>query len=118
SIQIGTNGGLLGVVDLDHRIGISGSLLDAQGNPAAGVTVTAQLALRLSLTLTDEAQAALAGLQPPTATTGSDGSFVVWVDPMVWVDGKPLGMALQYDLSCVPTDGARLPRWTFHDIDL
>jgi protocatechuate 3,4-dioxygenase beta subunit len=111
-IEVGTSGGVLGAIDLPHRVAVTGSLVDADGNPVEGVTVTAQPALRIALTLDAATQAILSSLQPPTATTKADGSFFVWVDPDL--DGA----APLYDLDCVPPAGARTPRWTFHDVML
>jgi len=111
-IEVGTTGGVLGAIDLPHRVAITGSLVDADGVPAEGVTVTAQLSLRLGLTLDTQTQALLSSLQPPTTATKPDGSYFVWVDPDL------AGTAASYDLECVPPAGSRSPRWTFHDVTL
>ncbi len=109
-VEVGTGGGVVGAIDLPHRVAVTGSLVDADGNSAGGVTVTAQPALRLALTLDPATQSILSELQPPSATTADDGSYFVWVDPDL------AGTAASYDLDCVPAAGARTPRWTFHDI--
>ncbi len=110
TIQIGSGGGVLGKIELAHRVAVTGTLLDASGAPAVGVVIQAEPAQRLALTLDADAQAQLKTQQRPLATTLADGSFFVWVDPEL------VGTLASYDLSCDPPEGARVPRWSFRDI--
>ena len=105
TIDIGTGGGVLGELDLPHRVPVTGTLYDADGEPAPGVTVTAAPSLSLTLGLDTTTQSILSSLQAPTTTTAADGSFFVWVDPDL------AGNAAVYDVQCVPPAGARIPRW-------
>jgi hypothetical protein len=111
-IEVGTGGGVLGEIDLPHRIAVTGTLLAHDGTPAPGVTITAQPALSLTLKLDAAAQALLSSLQPTTTTTLGDGSFSVWVDPQL------AGSTGIYDLVCVPPAGAPIPRATYSDVML
>jgi hypothetical protein len=110
SIDIGTGSGVLGELDLPHRVPVTGTLYDADGNPAPGVTVTAAPSLSLTLGLDVATQTILSSLQSPTTTTAADGSFSVYVDPDL------AGNAGVYDVQCVPPAGARVPRWTSQPI--
>ncbi|MCE9578020.1 MAG: hypothetical protein K8W52_33115 [Deltaproteobacteria bacterium] len=110
TIQIGPGGGVLGKIELAHRVAVTGTLLDANGDPAQGVVIQAEPAQRLALTLDADAQAQLKTQQRPLATTLADGSFFVWVDPEL------VGKLASYDLTCDPPEGARLPRWAFRDV--
>jgi hypothetical protein len=110
TIQIGPAGGVLGKIALDHRVAVTGTVVDASGEPVPGVSVHADPAQRLQLTLTAEAQALLKSQQRPFATTLADGSFFIWVDPQL------VGALASYDLTCDPPDGAPVPRWAFPDV--
>jgi hypothetical protein len=112
TIEVGTGGGVLGEIDLPHRVAVTGQLLDHSGFAAAGVTVTAQPALSLTLGLSPATQTLLSSLQPPTTTTMPDGGYFLWVDPDF------AGTAAVYDLVCVPPAGSALPRATIPAVPL
>jgi len=111
-VQIGSGGGVLAQLVLPHRLAVTGTLLDADGAPATGVTMVAKPALRFTLALDTTTQGVISNLQPPSATTQEDGSFFVWVDPDL------AGLAASYDLEAQPPAGARVPRWTFPDVSI
>jgi hypothetical protein len=110
ALVVGAGSGSVEQIRLPPRVPITGRILDEHGEPVEGVAVVAKPALRFTWTLDDDAQALLEGVQPPTQVTGSDGSFVVFVDPDV------AGVPAQYDLDCEPAPGARVPRWTATDV--
>lgn len=96
---------------LGQRTTITGVLLDASGDAASAVTVTATPSLLFTWTLDEETQARLQQRTPPSTVTYADGAFTLWVDPSV------AGQVASYDLACVPAEDARVPRWTFEGID-
>ena len=111
-IDVGTGGGVLGEIDLPHRVAVTGQLVDHDGFAAAGVTVTAQPALAVTLSLDAATQTLLSSLQAPTTTTLADGGYFLWVDPDF------AGTAAKYDLVCVPPPGSALPRYTIPAVAL
>jgi hypothetical protein len=111
-LEVGSGGGVLGQLVLPHRLAVTGTLLDADGAPATGVTMVAKPALRFTLSLDTATQVLVSALQPPSGTTQDDGSFFVWVDPDL------AGLVASYDLEAQPSAGARVPRWTFPDVEV
>lgn len=96
---------------LGQRTTITGVLEDASGEPAASVTVTATPSPFFTWGLDEETQARLQQRTPASTVTYADGAFTLWVDPSV------AGQVASYDLACEPAEDARVPRWTFTEIE-
>jgi hypothetical protein len=102
----------LPAVRLPHRVSMSGTVVDAAGNPLANVSVTARPALRFTWGLDSDGQQFLAEIPAATAVTPDNGGFTVSVDPFL---GAVWGT---YDLSLEPPTGSHAPSWTVADLQL
>jgi len=99
-------------IQLSSRFALRGTVVDTTGTPISNVSVTARPSLRFTWSLDDPGQQYLAEIPAATAVTPDDGSFIVWVDPVLsnaWAS---------YDLTCEPPMGSPAPSWTRPDIDI
>jgi hypothetical protein len=99
-------------VQLDTRFALRGVVVDTTGTPISNVSVTARPSLRFTWSVDDPGQQFLAEIPAATAVTPDDGSFIVWVDPILnnaWAS---------YDLTCEPPMGSPAPSWTRPEIDI
>jgi len=104
--QGSTNTGYLSGLVLARRVGVSGTLYDANGEPVAGAQVVAQPSVGFAWGLSLEVQDFLDNLQAPSTTSNDHGDFLLWVDPEVAEN------AALYDLQITPSPGTAAPPWT------
>ncbi len=91
---------------LDRRVPVHGVVVNADGEPVAGATVSSRVSLELKWGLALDEQSELEYLQFPSDTADENGTFKLWLDPVL------VGNAAIYDLEIVPPAGANAPRWT------
>jgi hypothetical protein len=104
SISVGPAGGVLPALVVKPRLAVVGQIVGADGSPLAGAIVTA-LAAGASQ---DDAAVATA----PQTATGSDGRFLLRVEP--GQNGQPA----RYALDIVPPAGSGAPRWSVDNMVL
>ncbi len=97
---------------LNRRVAIHATVLNASHVPVAFATVAAKASVRFKWSLSLDEQAAVGNLQFPTTTTDENGSFTMWLDPVM------VGLNASYDLDIAPPAGAYAPRWSVTDIDI
>jgi hypothetical protein len=108
-VSVGGTGGVLSALTLDPRPAAVGRLRDAEGAPVAGLVVTPELEAAAQV---GPGEAPLHYLDLPEATTGTDGSFLLRLEPGV------------YDFELAPPPRAPLARWSIDgrrvdgDVDL
>lgn len=95
---------------LDHRVAVSGVVLNADGIPIEGASVNAVVANAFKLALTLSEQTTLEALQLPSVTTDANGEFLLWLDPILgpWAAG--------YDIEIVPPAVADAPHWSVNAV--
>jgi hypothetical protein len=105
-------GPVVGVVlprlELPQRTYVTGAVLDADGRPLAGVSVSARLSSRVEAMLSAEVRGRLAVLGSPLAETTSDGEGRFGL----WLDSQLPGATPTYDVELTPPAGSNLPRWS------
>jgi hypothetical protein len=104
-------GGDLPTERLDHGSTITGVVVDFDGAPVGGVTVSAKPSLSFLWSLDTESQSVVIDRGQPTTVSNPDGTFVLWVDPAA------SGIAAIYDLDIEPVDFAAVPRATVTGVD-
>jgi hypothetical protein len=109
-LSIGPAGGWLPEVVLPQRVRVSGRLFRDTGEPLEGASVTAHTSTSFYWGLELMTQEALTGIDLPTSLVAADGSFVLWLDPLIADE------LTYYDLEVNPPSGAALPRWTIPDV--
>jgi hypothetical protein len=110
-ISVGTAGGNLQTLSLPKRSVLTGVIVDAEGQPVDGETVTATPAISFAWVLDESEQQLLRERTLATAQTHPDGTFTLWVDPAF------NGLGVTYDLVCEPPELAGVPRWTRAGVD-
>lgn len=99
-------------IRLPQRVAVRGTIVDTNGLPLAGVSVTARRALRFLWSLESTDRAFLEEIPAATAITPENGAFVVWVDPSV---ADTWG---HYDLSFAAPDSSTAPSWLLRDVEI
>ncbi|ACY16251.1 carboxypeptidase-like regulatory domain-containing protein [Haliangium ochraceum] len=106
-----TRGGVLESIELERRALVTGTVLTAQGEPAARATITASLSPQLRLELEPGLRSALELLPQPQVSADPNGSFSVWLDDHL-VPDRPVA----YDLSVRPVPESQQPQWTATEV--
>jgi len=112
-VAVGPSDGTTEVLDkvwLDHRIAVSGVVVNNDGIPIEGASVSAVVSngLKLALSLADQTK--VEGLQLPSVTTDVSGEFLLWLDPLL------LDIAAGYDIEIVPPATSDAPHWSLNDV--
>ena len=97
---------------LPTRIALRGKVLDHEGQPLEGVSVTARPSLRFTWSFDDGPQAFVSSIPASTTLTPETGEFALWVDPTID------GLWGHYDLAFDPASKARAPSWVTNDIEI
>jgi hypothetical protein len=105
-----TQGGVLEAIRLGSRTVITGTILTAEGEPAAGTVVTSDLSLAFRWSLEPAPRSTVDLLQQPQVVANQSGDF------LLWLDGHLLDMPARYDLEIRPADPL-LPQWTWRNVD-
>lgn len=105
-----TQGGVLEAIRLGNRTVVTGTIVTADGQPAAGTVVTSDLSLAFRWNLAPAPRSTVDLLQQPQVVTNQSGDF------LLWLDGQLLDMPARYDLEIRPADPL-LPQWTLRDVD-
>jgi hypothetical protein len=109
-IDVGaTQGGVLEAIRLGNRAVVTGTIVTATGEPAAGTVVTPDLSLAFRWNLEPARRSTVDLLQQPQVVTNQSGDF------LLWLDGQLLDMPVRYDLEIRPADPL-LPQWTWPDV--
>jgi hypothetical protein len=106
-----TQGGVLQAIRLEHRTAVTGTVVTADGEPAAGAVVTAALSLGYRWNLEPAVRSTVEVLQQPQEVAGPGGEFILWLDSTV------LDAPVRYDLEIRPVDPL-LPQMLWPNIDL
>lgn len=106
-----TQGGVLEPIRLGNRAVVTGTIVTATGEPAAGTVVTPDLSLAFRWNLEPAHRSTVDLLQQPQVVTNQSGDF------LLWLDGQLLDMPVRYDLEIRPADPL-LPQWTWPGVDL
>lgn len=111
-VGVGGPGQVLEPVTLNRRAALTGMAVTAIGDPVTSAPVEAAASSSLRLMVeSEEADAILAQLQFPTATTDQGGAF------LVWVDRELAGQTATYDVDVSPAPfSSDAPSWTFEDV--
>ncbi|MFT3699759.1 MAG: hypothetical protein QM831_41815 [Kofleriaceae bacterium] len=99
-------------VRLPARVALSGRIVDAAGQPAKALSVTAKPSLRFQWSELDDAASFLAEIPAATANTDDAGDFIVYVDLLV------AGVWGHYDVSFDQTSGSTAATYTVGDVEL
>ena len=91
-----TQGGVLEAIRLEHRTAVTGAVVTAEGEPAAGTIVTASLSLGLRWSLEPALRSTVEVLQQPQEAADSSGTFILWLDSYL------LDAPARYDLVLRP----------------
>lgn len=97
-------------VRLPSRVAVRGTVLDVDGNPVAGVSVTARRSLRFLWSVLPDAQAFLDEIPASTGLTTEAGDFVLWVDPAIAATWG------SYDLFFEAPMGSNAPSWWIAEV--
>jgi hypothetical protein len=105
---------------LGTRIAITGSVYGTDGEPAEGVSVTAQPSVRFLWNLEPGPQAFLGEIPAATVTTSNSGEFVLFVDHTLPSGSSASSTPVwgSYDLSFEPTAKSRMASWTKTGVEL
>lgn len=106
-----TQGGVLEAIRLEHRTAVTGSVVTAEGEPAAGTVVSAALSLAYRWSLEPAVRSTVEVLQLPQQAADASGEFVLWLDSHL--QGAPA----RYDLELRPAE-LLLPQASWPNIDL
>jgi hypothetical protein len=106
-----TPGGVLEALRLEHRIAVAGTIVTADGKPAAGAVVTAALSLAFRWNLEPALRSTVDVIQQPQVVAKQGGDFILWLDSHL------LDVPVRYDLEIRPADSL-LPQWSHRNIDL
>lgn len=110
-IDVGaTQGGVLEAIRLGNRAVVTGTIVNAEGEPAAGTVVTPDLSLAFRWNLEPAHRSTVDLLQQPQVVADQSGDF------LLWLDGQLLDMPVRYDLEIRPAD-PMLPQWTWPGVD-
>ncbi|HWN69869.1 MAG TPA: hypothetical protein VNM90_19640 [Haliangium sp.] len=105
-----TQGGVLQAIRLEHRTAVTGAVVTAEGEPAAGAVVTAALSLGYRWSLEPAIRSTVEVLQQPQEVADPRGKFILWLDSHV------LDAPVRYDLEIRPADPL-LPQVSWPNID-
>ena len=105
-----TQGGVLEAIRLGSRTVVTGTILTAEGEPAAGTVVTPDLSLAFRWSLEPAPRSTVDLLQQPQVVANQSGDF------LLWLDGQLIDMPARYDLEIRPADPL-LPQWTWRNVD-
>lgn len=108
-VVVGSAAGVLEPLVIPARVQVAGRVLDAQGQPAANVTVRPQLA---STGFTAKELDRLAALNVNETATMANGAFTVYLDEDL------LAKPALYDIEVVPPGGSALPQWSFDGVGI
>jgi protocatechuate 3,4-dioxygenase beta subunit len=97
-------------IQLPQRVALSGSVVDADGKPVAGMQVSASPSASFLWSLPDAAQAFASSITLAPATTTATGGFELLVDPSV---GQ---LAASYDLQLEPASETVDPHTTLSNV--
>jgi hypothetical protein len=106
-----TQGGVLEAIRLKHRTAVTGAVVTAEGEPAAGAVVTAALSLGYRWSLEPAIRSTVELLQQPQEVADTGGKFILWLDSQV------LDAPVRYDLEIRPANPL-LPQVLWPNIDL
>ncbi len=113
-VEVGTGEGapVLGSLDLQRRIAVTGAFTTADGKALVDTPLTVRPSALLRLQASTSERAMLDNLQFPSDLTGENGEFLVWLDAAL------VGLMARYDFELAPPDFSSAPRWSFESVSL
>jgi hypothetical protein len=107
--------GVQAEIRLGRRVAVTGTLLDAAGNPIALAPITAEPTISYRLAQDSADRPLIQSLTASDVTT-ENGTFLLWLDGPLDLGPAGLGDPVVYNLVTTPPLKSGAPRWRFENI--